>query len=90
MWIMSAACCRVAVLSYPACVGLLLQAGASASSPGNRPLRKHENVNSCKTLYSRSVSLIKDELMRFNGLTKGFFILILLIVTWAFFDVLSP
>ncbi|WP_333851165.1 AI-2E family transporter [Leclercia sp.] len=28
--------------------------------------------------------------MRFNGLTKGFFILILLIVTWAFFDVLSP
>jgi len=85
-----AACCRMAALSYPACVGLLLQAGASASSPGNPPLRKHENVNSCKTLYSRSVSLIKDELMRFNGLTKGFFILILLIVTWAFFDVLSP
>jgi len=28
--------------------------------------------------------------MRFNGLTKGFFILILLLVTWAFFDVLSP
>lgn len=28
--------------------------------------------------------------MRFNGLTKGFFILILLIVTWAFFDLLSP
>ncbi len=28
--------------------------------------------------------------MRFNGLTKGFFILILALVTWAFFDVLSP
>ncbi|URO00114.1 AI-2E family transporter [Leclercia adecarboxylata] len=28
--------------------------------------------------------------MRFNGLTKGFFILILLLVTWAFFDVLAP
>ncbi|VFS24299.1 protein YdiK [Enterobacter cancerogenus] len=26
--------------------------------------------------------------MRFNGLTKGFFILILALVTWAFFDVL--
>ena len=28
--------------------------------------------------------------MRFNGLTKGFFIFILALVTWAFFDVLSP
>ena len=28
--------------------------------------------------------------MRVKGLTKGFFILILLIVTLAFFDVLSP
>lgn len=28
--------------------------------------------------------------MRFNGLTKGFFILILFLVTWAFFDVLAP
>ncbi|MEB6380608.1 AI-2E family transporter [Leclercia adecarboxylata] len=28
--------------------------------------------------------------MRFNGLTKGFFILILLMVSWAFFDVLAP
>ena len=28
--------------------------------------------------------------MRFNGLTKGFFLLILALVTWAFFDVLSP
>lgn len=28
--------------------------------------------------------------MRFNGLTKGFFVLILALVTWAFFDVLSP
>jgi hypothetical protein len=28
--------------------------------------------------------------MRVNGLTKGFFILIVLIVTLAFFDVLSP
>lgn len=28
--------------------------------------------------------------MRVNGLTKGFFILIVFIVTLAFFDVLSP
>ncbi|MTH46809.1 AI-2E family transporter [Intestinirhabdus alba] len=28
--------------------------------------------------------------MRFNGLTKGFFIFILALVTWAFFDVLAP
>ncbi|MFJ2974813.1 AI-2E family transporter [Kluyvera sp. NPDC087067] len=28
--------------------------------------------------------------MRFNGLTKGFFVLVLALVTWAFFDVLSP
>jgi predicted PurR-regulated permease PerM len=28
--------------------------------------------------------------MRFNGLTKGFFLFILALVTWAFFDVLSP
>ncbi|MFY9993733.1 MAG: AI-2E family transporter [Leclercia sp.] len=28
--------------------------------------------------------------MRFNGLTKGFFILILFLVTWAFFDVVAP
>lgn len=28
--------------------------------------------------------------MRFNGLTKGFFILITALVTRAFFDVLSP
>ncbi|MCU6667768.1 AI-2E family transporter [Enterobacteriaceae bacterium H4N4] len=28
--------------------------------------------------------------MRFNGLTKGFFILILFLVSWAFFDVLAP
>ena len=28
--------------------------------------------------------------MRFNGLTKGFFIFILALVTWAFFDILSP
>lgn len=28
--------------------------------------------------------------MRVNGLTKGFFILIVFIVTTAFFDVLSP
>ena len=28
--------------------------------------------------------------MRFNGLAKGFFIFILALVTWAFFDVLSP
>lgn len=28
--------------------------------------------------------------MRINGLTKGFFILIVFIVTLAFFDVLSP
>lgn len=28
--------------------------------------------------------------MRFDGLTKGFFIFILAIVTWTFFDVLSP
>jgi hypothetical protein len=27
--------------------------------------------------------------MRFNGLAKGFFIFILALVTWAFFDVLS-
>ena len=28
--------------------------------------------------------------MRFKGLAKGFFILILLMVTWAFFDVIAP
>ncbi|MBM3069607.1 AI-2E family transporter [Enterobacter sp. RHBSTW-00994] len=28
--------------------------------------------------------------MRFNGLTKGFFIFILALVTWAFFDILAP
>lgn len=28
--------------------------------------------------------------MRFNGLTKGFFVFILALVTWAFFDILSP
>ncbi|MFH8133581.1 AI-2E family transporter [Pantoea osteomyelitidis] len=28
--------------------------------------------------------------MRFKGLTKGFFILILFIVTWAFFNILGP
>lgn len=28
--------------------------------------------------------------MRFNGLTKGFFLFLLVMVTWAFFDVLSP
>ncbi len=28
--------------------------------------------------------------MKFKGLSKGFFILLLALVTWAFFDVLSP
>ena len=28
--------------------------------------------------------------MRFNGLNKGFFLFLLAMVTWAFFDVLSP
>lgn len=28
--------------------------------------------------------------MRFNGMTKGFFILILALVTWAFFEILAP
>ncbi|VFS65142.1 Uncharacterised protein [Kluyvera cryocrescens] len=37
-----------------------------------------------------TVSPLQDPPMRFNGLTKGFFIFILALVTWAFFDVLSP
>lgn len=28
--------------------------------------------------------------MRFNGLTKSFFIFLLVLITWAFFDVISP
>ena len=28
--------------------------------------------------------------MRLNGMTKGFFIFVLAIVTWAFFEILAP